>query len=104
MRQDQTGFTGRRADSSQDMPPAATLAQARDSALRSGKEPFDLAALEAAWRDNPDAHHAARGVVMPREWRLREWEQLYYCQFPSVRSNREFIERMKVLQAEGFFD
>ena len=41
---------------------------------------------------------------MTREWRLREWEQLYYCQFPSIRSNREFIERMKVLQAEGFFD
>ena len=102
MRQDQTGFTGRSADPSQEVPPA--LAGARDAALRSGKEPFDLAALEGAWRDNPDAYHAARGVVMTREWRLREWEQLYYCQFPSIRSNREFIERMKVLQAEGFFD
>lgn len=104
MSQDQTGFTGRRTDSSQEVPPAAALAQARDAALRSGKEPFDLPGLEAAWRDNPDAYHAARGVVMPREWCLREWEQLYYCQFPAIRSNREFIARMKDLQAQGFFD
>lgn len=102
MRQDQTGFTGRGADPPQEVP--AALAGAREAALRSGKEPFDLAALEAAWRDNPDAHHASRGVVLSREGRLREWEHLYYCQFPAIRTNRDFIERMKVLQAEGFFD
>lgn len=102
MREDQTGSMRPSADPPQEMPPA--LAEARDAALRSGKEPFDLAVLEAAWRDNPDAHHASRGVVMSREWRLREWEHLYYCQFPALRTHREFIERMMALQAEGFFD
>lgn len=102
MRQDQTGIAAPRADPLQELPPA--LAEARAAALRSGKEPFDMAVLEAVWRDNPDARHASRGVVMSHEWRLREWEHLYYCQFPAIRSNREFIARMKALQAQGFFD
>lgn len=69
-----------------------------------GKEPLDIAFVEGTWPDNPNAHYEARGVNIPPDRRQRDWERLYYVLFKDMRTNAEFVARMKVLQGEGYFD
>lgn len=82
----------------------AAIEHAKASALETGKEPFDLDAIEAAWPDNPYARHASRGVDVHARERQLAWEHLYYVVFPALRTNAAFVARMKGLALEGYFD
>lgn len=83
---------------------AEALAKARADAHAAGKEPLDVALVERAWPDNPNAHYTAHGVTIPPERRLRDWERLYYLRCKDVRTIAEFVARLKVMQSEGYFD
>jgi hypothetical protein len=82
----------------------ANLETAKSEAHASGKEPFDLDLLERLWPENPNARAAANGIDVPRTQRLKEWEHSYYLLYPGMRTNAEFIDRMKTLAAHGCFD
>lgn len=83
---------------------AFELRLAKKEALDKGKEPFDLDYLYDQWPRNPDARAKSVGVYRSHEERLVEWENLYFRSFPDIATMKEFVEKMKQLQLDGFFD
>ncbi|MCA9126269.1 MAG: hypothetical protein KDB22_04250 [Planctomycetales bacterium] len=77
---------------------------AREKALAEGKQPFDLDYLYRHWPTNPDDRVSSLGGDQNHEQRLEHWENLYYRSFPAIATMPDFVEKMKQLQLEGFFD
>ncbi|MFO0606511.1 MAG: hypothetical protein U0324_25285 [Polyangiales bacterium] len=70
---------------------AEELAAAKAEAAGRGKEPFDLAALEAKC----DTSHG--GLDIPVEERHAEYEYLYYVCYPQFVTMREMVDLVRVL-------
>jgi hypothetical protein len=71
---------------------ADQLAAARVSATARGKQPFDLAALEAM------CDTSREGRVDPLDERRARLEEMYYTWYPDVMTLAEFAERVEALQ------
>lgn len=65
---------------------ADLLARAKESAATSGKEPFDLAKLEAL------CDTSAEGRVDPVESRQERYEYMYYVQNPDLMTLKDLAE------------
>lgn len=70
---------------------AEKLAVSKDEATRRGKEPFDFAVLESMC----DTSHG--GLRIPAEERYAEYEYMYYVDYPSCMTLKEFAEFVNVL-------
>ena len=66
------------------------LAAAVTAATQQGKEPFDLAALEALYDTETDL-----GYLPPEETRRIRWERRYYLDHPDVMTLRAFAARLE---------
>ncbi len=80
------------------------LNMAMTQALAEGKEPFDLELMDKLWRDNPDMRSQALGKPISKEKRTADWSEIYYVQYPKIRTMKEFVAKMTEAQVNGFFD
>lgn len=80
------------------------LQSAKESAQSCGKEPFDLNTMYSMWPDCPDFRYEEAGVSYSKEDRIRDWEEIYYCNYPEIMILEAFVSHMKFLQSHGAFD
>ncbi len=80
------------------------LKMAMTRALSEGKEPFDLELMDELWRDNPDRRSEALGIHLSKDKRTADWSEIYYVQYPKIRTMKEFVAKMIEAQVNGFFD
>ena len=67
------------------------LSRARDEAVGSGKEPFDLDAFEKIY----DTASFFGDVLPERRERAHRWALKYYVQYPQIRTLAAFVEYLE---------
>lgn len=70
---------------------AERLARAKADAAARGKEPFDLAKLEAL------ADTSSEGRMDPEDLRRSKFEEMYYVEYPSILTIEDFAAKVEEL-------